>query len=108
MKYRSLLFIILITFLTLLPTTVVAWQREKMITPYGDFCRRCSKYGVCPRMLSIEESVKALEEYYGKKNLKAIIKSAKGRFVMAEILDNGRVVDRIIFDRKTGRIRSIY
>ncbi len=36
------------------------------------------------------------------------IEKEKGRFIKARIMDNGKVVDVIIFDRRTGRIRSIY
>ncbi len=112
MGYRredfKLFFIVLAILMVLVPATVAGWQRDRPVTPYGDFCRRCTRYGVCPRMLSIKEAVEALEAYYGKKNLKAVIRSTGGRFVMAEILEDGRVVDRIIFDRKTGRVRSIY
>ena len=33
--------------------------------------------------------------------------SHKGRFIEAEVLDNNKQVDKVIFDRKTGRIRSM-
>jgi|Deesub1362B_J571_1020462.scaffolds.fasta_scaffold00289_20 hypothetical protein len=106
-SFKSL-FIVLVILTMFIPATAAGWQRDRPVTPYGDFCRRCTRYGVCPRMLSIKEAVEALEAYYGKKNLKAVIRSTEGRFVIAEILEDGRVVDRIIFDRKTGRVRSIY
>jgi hypothetical protein len=32
----------------------------------------------------------------------------KGRFIEAEIYDRNRLVDKVLFDRKTGRIRSVY
>jgi hypothetical protein len=89
-------------------TTAYAWERGRPVTPYGDFCPRCSRYGKCRFILNNQEASKALNDYYRKKGLSVKIKQRKGRFIKAVILDNGRIVDTIIFDRHSGRIRSIY
>lgn len=81
---------------------------DKPITPYGDFCPECSNYGSCQFMLSRERAQKALEDYYGKKGYQVEIVRLRGRFIRARILEKGSVVDEIVFDRKTGRIRSIF
>lgn len=76
-------------------------------TPYGDYCKACS-YGVCQELLSSQRSLEAIESYYREKNAEIGSLEERGRFIEVEITREGRQVDRIIFDRKTGRMRSIY
>jgi hypothetical protein len=85
-----------------------AERSNKHITPYGDFCKQTSHYGMHKQMLSNQEAGQALEHYFGKKGLDFEILNNRGRFIKAVIKDNGKVVDTIIFDRYSGRIRSIY
>jgi len=92
----------------LFPPAVFGWRGDRPVTPYGDFCPECSHYGACRFMMGPEEAEKALESYYGKKGLDVEIRKTQGRFIRARILEGKEVVDEIIFDRKTGRIRSIY
>lgn len=101
-------FITILLLLSLQLSPVFAWQRERPVTPYGDFCRRCAPYGTCRDMMSPEDARKAMAEYYHRKGLDVEIVRIKGRFIKAEVRDTGGVVDVIIFDRQTGRIRSIY
>jgi hypothetical protein len=60
------------------------------------------------QMLTSREAEQALEHYFGKKGLDFEILNNRGRFIKAIIKDNDTVVDTIIFDRHSGRIRSIY
>lgn len=76
-------------------------------TPYGDYCKACS-YGVCQEMLSHESALEAIKGYYREKNAEIGRLHERGRFIEVEIMKGGRQVERIIFDRKTGRMRSIY
>jgi hypothetical protein len=101
---RTVCFIVVI--LTLFSASY-AWAGEN-ITPYGDFCTQCTTYGAGKDMMAPDEAVKALEKYYGKKGCQLGAVSYKGRFVEVEILKDGRNIDKVLFDRKTGRIRSIY
>lgn len=96
----------ILVFLLIL-TPLYGWDRNGPVTPYGDYCPRCSNYGVCRLMLSPAQARKALKDYYSKKGLGIKIDRVRGRFIKARILDGSKVVDIIIFDRKTGRIRSI-
>jgi len=79
----------------------------KPVTPYGD-CTGCGKYGICKAQMSNEDAKKAMIKYYDKKGLGVNIEKTIGRFIKAKIMDNDKVVDIIIFDCRTGRIRSIY
>lgn len=89
-------------------TVVYASSDGTPVTPYGDFCPKCGKYGTCKSQMSLKNAEEAIAEYYHEKGLKIDIEKAKGRFIKASVKDNGKVVDVIIFDRRTGRIRSIY
>jgi len=99
---------ILILALLFLPQKVFGWNHGSPVTPYGDFCPRCSHYGICDTPLSHEDAEKAMVDYYKKKGLHVEIENARGRFIKAKVKDEKDTVDVIIFDRHTGRIRSIY
>ncbi len=88
--------------------TVQAFRTGKTITPYGDACTRCSDYGTCKYTLSHEEAKKAMMDYYHKKGFVVELIHKRGRFIKAKVKDKKNVVDVIIFDRRTGRLRSIY
>lgn len=101
-------FIIILILFSLQLNSVFAMRGDKPVTPYGDFCRRCGQYGTCKDIMSTEDAHKAMAEYYHTKGLDVEIMSIDGRFIKAKVHDRGKVVDVIIFDRQTGRIRSIY
>lgn len=89
-------------------SSALAWHEGKEVTPYGDFCRRCTEYGTCDSLMSDEGANKAIFEYYHAKGLNVMIENSRGRFIKAKIINKNDVVDVIIFDRRTGRVRSIY
>lgn len=83
-----------------------AW--EDTVTPYGDYCKECTNYGTCKNPLPPKEAIVAIETYYRHKGYAVGKVQHKGRFIEAEIYEGNRLVDKVLFDRKTGRIRSIY
>jgi hypothetical protein len=85
-----------------------ALHDKKTIVPYGDFCDRVSKYGIHRHMLNNKQVRQALKHYFEGKGLDFEIIKSKGRFIKVNIVDKGKAVDTIIFDRHTGRIRSIH
>lgn len=115
MKNR-LLIIALIAALTASPYAAVPFARtayageaiEKGVTPYGDYCPSCSNYGVCRKQLKHGEAVAALRAYFNGKGLTVRDIRAGHRFLKADVYRGNRLVDRVIFDKKTGRVRSIY
>jgi hypothetical protein len=50
----------------------------------------------------------ALNRYYSERGYRVGTIYHKGRFIEAEIFKHNRRVDVVLFDRKTGRLRSIY
>lgn len=80
----------------------------KYVTPYGSYCNRVSHYGSHHDMLNNKQIEESLGHYYGEKGLTYEIVKYKGRFIEALIKDGNQIVDKIILDRSTGRIRSIY
>ena len=78
-----------------------------MVTPYGDYCSKCTTYGTCKAPLPPVEAIAAIEQYYMDRGYKVVHVRHKGRFIEAEIYDKNKLVDKVLFDRKTGRIRSV-
>ena len=81
---------------------------EDNVTPYGDYCKECTIYGTCREVIPPNEAVNALDRYYRDKGYRVGTIYHKGRFIEAEIYKNNRQVDKVLLDRKTGRLRSIY
>jgi len=80
----------------------------KAVAPYGDFCTLCSKYGMGRRAVPHDEAINALVHYFASRGL--LVRNIREgvRFMKADIYKGDDLVDRIVFDRVTGRIRSIY
>lgn len=81
---------------------------EEPITPYGGYCKDCAVYGSCRQSIPPGEAIQSLRRYYEERGYRLGAVSHKGRFIEAEVLQNSRQVDKVIFDRKTGRMRSMY
>ena len=91
----------------LLLVWVPANAGNNRVTPYGDYCKECTTYGTCKSMLPLKEAIAAIDQYYRDKGCKVGRLWHKGRFIEAEIYKDNRLVDKVLFDRKTSRIRSI-
>jgi hypothetical protein len=109
MKHKiDLILVLTLSFLLTGTPVVSAGHSKKHITPYGDFCTKTSHYGIHHDVLDNKKAKKALKHYYGSKGLDIEVTDIKGRFLKVLVKDNGKVVDKVIFDRRTGRIRSVY
>ncbi len=107
-KQYRLVVLLIPVMLLLFPTSGFSDHERKKVTPYGDFCPECTKYGTCKTPMSHDEARKAMIDYYHKKGLSVEVEHKRGRFIRAKIKEKAKVVDIIIFDRQTGRVRSIY
>jgi len=79
--------------------------------PYGDYCPGYKKkwYGAKIAVKTPEEAKKILQEYFSKDDVNIGQITERRWFFRAEILDkNNTLVDVVIIDKRTGRIRSIY
>ncbi|KJR43062.1 secreted protein [Candidatus Magnetoovum chiemensis] len=106
-------FIFLMVCLLLAPLNkekAAAFDDENTITPYGDFYPFHTNYGMCAAILSIEQAKITLDKYYNEKGLFVrLLSVGDERFIRAEVRDKqDKVVDIIIMDRRSGRLRSIY
>ena len=81
---------------------------EKGVTPYGVSCPLCGEYGYCKKEVKHEEAVRALEKYYKEKGMTVAVTKKEGRFIEADVYKDKDLVDRVVLDGKTGKIRSIY
>ncbi len=107
MRYLIVIIIILAAGL-FLSAEGFAMHQGKTVTPYGDSCAKCGKYGTCKSTISTEDAEEAMRDYYNKKGYGVEVEHAKGRFIKARIMDKDKTIDVIIFDRRTGRIRSTF
>jgi len=98
----------ILTLLSLLAFIPAAFAGDSRVTPYGDYCRDCTIYGACKDLVPMEDSMAALDNYYRAKGYRTEIIKHRGRFIVAEIYRGSHIVDKVLFDRKTGRVRSIY
>jgi hypothetical protein len=100
------LFILSVCVIGLSSISVLA--EEDRITPYGDVCGDCGSYGTCKEMMTPDGAAHALTSHYREKGYSVGMIYHKGRFLETEIYRGHKQVDKVILDRKTGRIRSIY
>ena len=78
------------------------------VMPYGDYPLWHSAYGICKQNLSPEEAEIAIGRYFASRGLRAENMRHGNRFTVADVYRDKLLFDKILFDRKTGRIRSIY
>lgn len=90
----------------ILSGSIFAGQHDA--TPYGDYSDWCGAYGTCKEDIGPRDAEIAIVKYFSSKGCRVTNIRHKGRFVEAEIHRNSSLADKIIFDRKTGRIRSTY
>jgi len=81
---------------------------EGPVTPYGDHSKDCTLYGTGNKLMPLPEAVHGLKKYYEVRGYTVGIVTYRGRFIVAEIIRDNRLVDKVIFDRISGRVRSIY
>lgn len=87
---------------------VYAQNNVEKVTPYGEKCPVCGEYGYCIKPLTREEAMNSLKSHYGKKGFTVILLEPRHRFLEVGIYRNGTLVDRVLLDLKTGRMRSMY
>lgn len=101
------IFLSLVIFITL-SAAFIAFAGDDTVTPYGDYCKDCANYGICKDVIPPHDAVKSIDRYYREKGYRMGAVYHKGRFIEADIYKKDRQVDKVLFDRKTGRLRSIY
>jgi hypothetical protein len=80
-------------------------------SPYGGYKKGTADigYGQKRPVTNIEEARKALTEYFAKKDVKIGEIREQELFFESEIRDKANnLVDKVIVDKRIGRIRSIY
>lgn len=77
--------------------------------PYGAYCPQKGWYGAKKPVRSPEEAIAILRSYFQDKELIInIVKERRWGFIAEITRSDGTLVDIVIVDRRTGRIRSIY
>lgn len=79
--------------------------------PYGGYCmgNRWGWYGARTPVNTMEEAKRHFEKYFEGRDVVVGTIVDKGNFFRAEITDTKKnIVDYVIIDKRTGRIRSLY
>ena len=98
-------------FITMLYMASFSFASTADVYPYGDYKKGTadSSYGQKRPVATAEEAKKVLTEYFAKKDVRIGEIKEKGLFFEAEIRDkSNNLVDKVIVDKRTGRIRSTY
>lgn len=105
---RKKIIISLIVLLVLACCLSFALAEEK--SPYGTYHKGSADgYGGKKPVTTKEDALKVLKNFFADKGVKIGNIKEKELFFEAEILDkNNNVIDKVIIDKRTGRIRSIY
>ena len=74
--------------------------------PYGDYCM--PGYGARHGNVRLVNAMKHLRAYYKQRGLEVGMLSHRGAFIRADVYRDGRKVDGIVYDIRTGKIRSVY
>jgi hypothetical protein len=75
--------------------------------PYGGSKR--GKYGERRNVMTEDEARMIMKEYFPDKDYKIGKLKNKDFYFEADVTDkHGRVIDRVIIDKRSGRIRSVY
>ncbi len=114
MKKLRIIIALLLTLTSMSSLPAMAGPAERgpnCSRPYGGYCRgpRWGWYGAKQPVTTQEEARKHLEKYFadGKVTIGSI--TERSSYFEAEIKDkDNKVVDRVIIDKRSGRIRSIY
>ena len=76
-------------------------------SPYGG--SKAGMYGEKREIKTSADAQKILKDYFSKRDVRIKEIKEKELYFEAEILDkNGTLIDKVIIDKRTGRIRSIY
>jgi hypothetical protein len=84
---------------------------QEKVSPYGVYRKGQAEggYGEKRPVKTAGEASKVLREHFAGKGVEVGSVKEKELFFEAEILDmKGRLVDKVVVDKRTGRIRSIY
>lgn len=111
MKNLLLLALIFITFVVLPASDVQAMDRwRERCYPYGDYCPMWGSYGAKKAVRTTNDVKGILQEYFSQYGDVRIGNIKERRwFFEAEVKDkNNNLIDVVIVDKRTGRIRSTY
>lgn len=78
--------------------------------PYGDYCEdwRSGRYGAKDPVKTVDDARKRLERYFEDDDVVVGKITEQDSYFEADIRNPaGELVDRVIIDKRTGRIRSV-
>lgn len=107
MKLRNITYRIAVALVLCLVLAPMAGMAVEDRSPYGG--GREGHYGGRRSVATEDDARQVLREYFGKRSVRIGEVREKEIYFEADILDRkGEVVDTVIVNKRTGRIRSIY
>ena len=101
--HRLIGIILALTLFSLSPLASVQAENQ---SPYGG---SPSSYGESHKVRDVEAARRLLKDYFSKKTVIIGTIVEKDLYFEADILDHDKkLIDRVVVDKRTGRIRSIY
>jgi hypothetical protein len=110
MKRLILLLILLLGFLSPVDSWAMMHGKGRHMRPYGGYCQgpRWGWYGAQRTVTTVEETRSLLEKFLEETDLLVGEIRDEGPFFEADILEKEEIVDILIVDKRTCRIRSKY
>jgi hypothetical protein len=114
MKYRrnTIIFLLFIVIVTVFSASAIAGPGAMGNSgPYGGYCQgpRWGRYGARMPVMTSEDARQHLHKFFEGKSVTIGVIAEQEMFFKADIIDHeGRLVDRVIVHKRSGRIRSIF
>ena len=114
MKYRTTIVTLALLLILIGAFTRPAWAGDGCrgrCQAYGGYCQgpRWGWYGARTPVTTVEDARKHLEKFFEKRNISIGAITDGGLFFKAEIKDHeNTVVNFVIINKRTGRIRSLH
>ena len=104
---RALIAGLVTTLLLYAPLDAQAWKgKEDKGVSYGTYCS--TRYGAKDKSVTLQKAMEQLRKFYARRGFEVQMESHKGWVIRAGIFKGNKKIDSIVYDIRTGRMRSIY
>lgn len=98
-------FIVTITLGVLLFTSLSYGEERRSVIQYGNTC--VTVFGNRPESMGLNKAISALDTFFEERGFTTKIVNHSHRFLRVNVYKDGELVDSIIMDIRTGRLRSV-
>lgn len=102
-RHTIAVFLLILLPALFVPSVESIAEEHKM--PYGSSC--FNHYGARGKIRSISHAIGAVRKYFAKRGNYVKLVSHAGRFLTVEVYDGQELVDTVIVDIRSGKMRSV-